>query len=119
VPGKPLGDRGEELAAHFLAQTGWSILHRNYRVGRNEIDLVARRDGVVAFVEVKTRRGLGCGHPLESITPRKQRQIARVASVWIGTHGAPGDSYRFDAVAILLTPGSPPLIEHMGDAWGY
>jgi putative endonuclease len=65
---KPMGDRGEQLAAGYLAERGWVILHRNYRIGHREIDLVARRNEVVAFVEVKTRGGLGYGHPLEAIT---------------------------------------------------
>ena len=88
---KPLGDRGEQLAARYLADRGWMILHRNYRIGHREIDLVARRDEVVAFIEVKTRGGLGYGHPLEAITRKKQREIQLVASAWIEAHGAPGD----------------------------
>ena len=67
---KPLGDRGEALAAEHLVRGGWTVLHRNVRLGHKEIDLVARRGEVVAFVEVKTRGGLGYGHPLESITAK-------------------------------------------------
>jgi uncharacterized protein (TIGR00252 family) len=87
MSGKPLGDRGEALAARHLAQAGWRILDRNFRVGRKEIDLVARRGEVVAFVEVKTRAGLGFGHPLEAITWRKRREIQQVAAAWIDRHG--------------------------------
>jgi Holliday junction resolvase-like predicted endonuclease len=68
VSGKPLGDRGEELASRHLESRGWIIVSRNFRMGRKEIDLVARRGEVVAFVEVKTRAGTGYGHPLEAIT---------------------------------------------------
>jgi len=114
---KPLGDRGERLAAGFLADRGWVILHRNFRIGHREIDLVARRDEVVAFVEVKTRGGLGYGHPLEAITRKKRREIQQVAAAWIEAHGSPGDVYRFDAVAILLPVGGAPVIEHVEDAW--
>jgi putative endonuclease len=114
---KPLGDRGEQLAAGFLADRGWVILHRNYRIGHREIDLVARRNEVVAFVEVKTRGGLGYGHPLEAITRKKRREIQQVAAAWIEAHGSPNDVYRFDAVAILLPVGGAPLIEHVEDAW--
>jgi putative endonuclease len=114
---KPLGDRGEELAARYLQAAGWQILHRNFRMGRKEIDLVARRGEVVAFVEVKTRSGLGYGHPLEAITWKKRREIQQVAAAWIDRHGADGDSYRFDAVAVQVRAGGEPLIEHVPDAW--
>jgi putative endonuclease len=114
---KPLGDRGEQLAATYLAERGWVILHRNYRIGHREIDLVARCSEVVAFVEVKTRGGLGYGHPLEAITRKKRREIQQVAAAWIEAHGLPGDVYRFDAVAILLPVGGEPVIEHVQDAW--
>ena len=114
---KPLGDRGEAIAAGFLAERGWVILHRNYRIGHREIDLVARRNEVVAFVEVKTRGGMGYGHPLEAITRKKRREIQTVAAAWIESHGRPGCTYRFDAVAILLPAGGDPVIEHVEDAW--
>ena len=114
---KPLGDRGEQLAADHLVRAGWTVLSRNFRLGHKEIDLVARRGEVVAFVEVKTRAGLGYGHPLEAITARKRREIHQVAGAWIERHGRPDDVYRFDAVAILLPSGGEPHIEHVEDAW--
>jgi putative endonuclease len=114
---KPLGDRGERIAAAYLAERGWLILHRQFRLGHREIDLVARRGEVVAFVEVKTRGGTGYGHPLEAITWRKRREIQRVALAWIDRFGRPGDVYRFDAVGILLPAGGAPRIEHVEDAW--
>ncbi|HET8655719.1 MAG TPA: YraN family protein [Longimicrobiaceae bacterium] len=117
MSGKPLGDRGEALAARFLEQAGWTVLDRNFRMGHKEIDLVARRGEVVAFVEVKTRAGLGFGHPLEAITWKKRREIQQVAAAWIDRHGRPTDTYRFDAVAILVRGGAEPVIEHVEDAW--
>jgi putative endonuclease len=114
---KPLGDRGEAIAAAHLAARGWEILDRQYRLGHREIDLVARRGEVVAFVEVKTRAGTGYGHPLEAITWRKRREIQRVALTWIDRFGAPEDVYRFDAVAVLILAGAPPRVEHVEDAW--
>ena len=116
---KPLGDRGERLAAEHLERAGWTVLARNFRVGHREVDLVARRGEVVAFVEVKTRAGLGYGHPLEAITAAKRREIEHVARVWVQRHGCPGDVYRYDAVAVLILAGSEPTIEHVEDAWRY
>ncbi|HEX5724616.1 MAG TPA: YraN family protein [Longimicrobiaceae bacterium] len=116
-PTKPLGDRGEELAVAHLAAAGWVVLHRNFRLGRREIDLVARRGEVVAFVEVKTRAGLGYGHPLEAVTLKKRREIQQVALAWVDRHGREGDTYRFDAVSVLVAGGGPPVVEHVEDAW--
>jgi len=117
VSTKTLGDRGEEIAARHLAAAGWTVVSRNYRMGRKEIDLVARRGEVVAFVEVKTRAGLGYGHPLESITAKKRREVQQVAAAWVERHGREGDVYRFDAVSVLVRAGSEPVIEHVEDAW--
>jgi putative endonuclease len=114
---KPLGDRGERLAAEHLEHAGWSVLARNFRVGHREVDLVARRGEVVAFIEVKTRAGLGYGHPLEAITALKRREIQRVAQVWVERHGREGDVYRYDAVSVLIIAGGEPMIEHVEDAW--
>ena len=117
MPGSRVGDRGERLAAHYLEGGGWTILGRNFRVGHKEVDLVARRGEVVAFVEVKTRAGTGYGHPLEAITWKKRREIHQVASAWVDRHGQPGYVYRFDAVAVQVF-GPQPSIEHVEDAWG-
>jgi putative endonuclease len=68
-------------------------------------------------VEVKTRRSSTCGTAVESISQRKQREIARVASVWVLRQGRPMDEYRFDVVAIQDTPGGYPVVEHVPDAW--
>jgi putative endonuclease len=114
---KPLGDRGERMAAEHLERAGWTVLARNFRVGHREVDLVARRGEVVAFIEVKTRAGLGYGHPLEAITLRKRREIQQVAQVWVERHGKPADVYRYDAVAVLIVDGGSPIIEHVEDAW--
>ncbi|HYJ78212.1 MAG TPA: YraN family protein [Longimicrobiaceae bacterium] len=114
---KPLGDRGEQLAADHLLRAGWTVLHRNFRLGRKEIDLVARRGEVVAFVEVKTRGGLGYGHPLEAIRWKKRREIQQVAAAWVDRHGRDGYVYRFDAVSVLMQAGAQPVVEHVEDAW--
>lgn len=93
------------------------ILERNFRFGHKEIDLVARRGDIVAFVEVKTRNGLNFGHPLEAITRAKREEIRRVASAWIARHGCRSDLYRFDAVSVIYEGGTLPRLEHLEDAW--
>lgn len=111
------GVRGEALAARFLEERGWTVLGRNVRAGRKEVDLIVHRDQVVAFVEVKCRSGDGFGHPLEAITRRKQGEIASVARAWLRDHACPGTILRFDAVAVHLRVGHAPRIEHVEDAW--
>jgi putative endonuclease len=112
-----LGRRSEALAARWLARNGWTILARNFRVGRKEVDLVARRGRVVAFVEVKARAGPGWGHPLEAVTRAKRAEIATVARAWIARHGRRGDVYRFDAIALYPSGSGGWRLEHVEDAW--
>jgi putative endonuclease len=112
-----VGRRFEDLAADWLSAAGWRILDRNTRFGRREIDLVVRRGPVVAFVEVKGRRGAGCGDPLAAITARKRAEIEEVARFWVARHGLPGVRYRFDAVAVRPLPHGGFEIEHVEDAW--
>lgn len=112
-----LGRRGEALAARYLEERGWHILARNVRVGHKEIDLIVRRAGVIAFVEVKTRAGCGYGHPLEAVSRRKRREIERVAAAWLKRTGTRTAVLRFDALSILLEGAGPPQIEHVENAW--
>jgi putative endonuclease len=107
----------EALAAAELTRSGWRVVHRNFRIGHREIDLVIRRGRQVAFVEVKGRSGLSYGHPLESIGPAKRRDVEVAARGWISAHGRPGDRYRFDAVAVVRGRGGPARIDHIEDAW--
>jgi putative endonuclease len=112
-----LGLAGERRAIAFLTSCGWAIESHRFRVGRHEIDLVMRKRAVVAFVEVKTRRSLTFGSAREAVHQRKQRDIARVAGLWVQRHGRPGDEYRFDVVVIEDVEGERPALEHIPDAW--
>ena len=78
------------------------IVARRFRSGRRDIDLVAQRDDLIAFVEVKARSGDEFGDPVEAVNRRKQRELTKSAQTWIDRHGRSGESYRFDVVGILL-----------------
>jgi len=113
-----LGRFGEDCAHAYLVESGWTILARNYRFGRREVDLVARRGGLVAFVEVKTRAGTGYGTPEEAVTRLKRREIEAVAREYLWRHRLDDIDVRFDVVAIVAGPERRPVtIEHLQDAW--
>jgi putative endonuclease len=116
---KELGIRGEEIAARYLKEAGWTIRGRNVRVGRLELDLIISRGGILAFVEVKTRRGGGFGDPLEAISRKKMRDVARAAAGWLRENGGRAfKEIRFDAVSVSWPPRtSTPRVLHIPDAW--
>ncbi|MEV6275852.1 YraN family protein [Nocardia sp. NPDC051832] len=110
---KALGARGEELAAQYLQATGWTIVGRNWRCRFGELDLIAQDSTVTAFVEVKTRRGLGFGRPEESVTFGKRRRIRQLALLWLHEQDGPYRQVRFDVISVLLLPGEQPVVEHL------
>ncbi len=92
------------------------MVQRRFRSGHRDIDLVVEREGVVAFVEVKARRGAGFGGPVEAVNWRKQKELTKSAHVWIDRHGRPEEDYRFDVVGVLVE-GSWVRIRHVTDAF--
>jgi putative endonuclease len=111
------GLSGEVAAARFLEARGFSILAHRYRLGHHDVDLVARRGRVVAFVEVKARTSATFGSPAESVGWRKRRDLCRVAEAWIARHGRPGDLYRFDLVSVCWFGPGFPQISHIEGAF--
>ena len=110
------GLAGERAAIRFLTARGWRILEHRFRMGRLEIDLVARRGLLVAFVEVKTRRGERFGSPLTAVGWAKRRELHRVATAWVDRFGRPSDVYRFDVIGVTASP-CRTSIEHVEDAF--
>ncbi len=111
------GLKGELEAVRFLEASGWQIVAHRFRMGRLEVDLVARKGPLVAFVEVKTRNGPGFGSPLEAVTWSKRREIVRVAKAWMDRHGHPDDIYRFDVIGLNAWKTGTGRIEHVEDAF--
>lgn len=106
------GRLAETLAAWWLRLQGYRILARGFRVPAGEIDLIARRGGVLAIVEVKRRDSLAAA--VESVSPRQRRRIRHAAEAFLQRHpGLSGLQVRFDAV--LLAPWRLP--RHVKDAW--
>jgi putative endonuclease len=110
------GELGERIAERWLKRQGWRVVQRRFRNGHRDIDLVVEREGTVAFVEVKARKGRVFGDPVEAVNWSKQRELARSASVWIDRHGRPSESYRFDVVGVLME-GDRVRIRHVPNAF--
>lgn len=109
-----LGARGEQLAAEYLEAQGYRVVARNWRAGRlGELDLVARDGDCIVAIEVKTRSGLGYGHPFEAITALKAGRVRRLLLHWVRESGQRAKHLRVDAVGITLRAGEPPRIDHL------
>ncbi len=93
-----LGADGEARAAAHLLARGYRIAARNVRAGGVEMDLIARRGRVIAFVEVKTRRSRAFGAPEESVDARKRARLVRGAAAWLREHPANAASVLFDVI---------------------
>jgi putative endonuclease len=106
------GLAGEEQAIQYLLSRGWHLVAHRFRVGHTEIDLVARQGSLVAFIEVKSRRGTAFGSPLEAVTGAKRRELVKAARVWVDQYGRPSDVYRFDCIALVDNK-----LEHLADAF--
>lgn len=111
-----LGRVGEAIAARWLRRRGWRIVAERFRNGRRDLDLIAERDGTVAFVEVKTRKNTAFGDPIEAVSWRKRRELIRSAMVWADRFGPPGASYRFDVVGVVVA-GRDARIRHVENAF--
>ena len=110
-PARDRGAWGERWAARLLRACGCAILERNARpTRRGEIDLVARRRGVILFVEVKTRLDETYGRPLDAVDARKRAHLRKAAIHWLAQHGLREAPHRFDAVEVIGTPGHPPTL---------
>lgn len=97
---KELGNFGERVAAFYLEKKGYEILRRNYCVKGGEIDIIAKKDGIIAFVEVKTRAPDYISGGFEALTNRKKRLIIKTAEQYSLKH--PHELQpRFDAVEII------------------
>ena len=111
-----LGQAGEALAAAHLEDAGYRILARRWRGVGREIDLVAERDGVVAFVEVKTRGARALAPAAAAVDWRKRRQILSAARAGALHWGGVARAFRFDVVSVMWGPEGP-VIEHIEDAF--
>lgn len=112
-----LGRWGEQQAVRYLKRRLYRIVETNYRAPTGEIDIIARRGKMLAFVEVKTRRTARCGEAVEAVNERKQRQIIRTAQWYLAQHTDSDMQPRFDVIAIQGDETKHDL-KHITDAFG-
>jgi putative endonuclease len=108
-----VGRYGEDLAARYLTEHGFAVLERNWRCELGEIDIVARDGDTLVVCEVKTRRGLNYGSPLESITYRKLTTLRGLAGRWLREHSMRPPQVRIDVIAVLVPHGGQPTVDHV------
>ena len=112
---KLAGRSGEAEAAKYLRSQGYELLGMNYACRAGEIDIIAARDGFVAFVEVKLRADARFAQAREAVTPAKQRRIKLAALEWLSTRECELQP-RFDVIEIYTRPGEDRII-HLENAF--
>ncbi len=110
-----LGASGEKTAEKFLKEKGYEILATNWRFGSDEIDIIARHNGFLVIVEVKTRSSNAFGEPEVAVTRQKQKFLIRAAQNFIVQKDI-NDETRFDIIAIVSKNGKN-IIHHIEDAF--
>ncbi len=112
-----IGERGEAAAVELLEANGCRILACNYRCPHGELDIIALDQGVLVFVEVKTRSSSAFGPPRDAVTPAKRRKLARSASHYMLAHLEQECAYRADIIEVALRRGAVAAVRHLKGAF--
>jgi putative endonuclease len=107
-----LGKWGEDRAVDYLSSKGYSIITRNYHTRHGELDIIASKDGILVFVEVKTRSSHNFSFPEESVTRRKQAYLLDSAANFMELHTGDFTTWQFDVIAIERNGPDIIQIEH-------
>jgi putative endonuclease len=112
---KEIGNAGEQIAAVYLTNLGYRILHRNWHYGHDELDIVARDGNELVILEVKSRTGEEFEHPSEAVTNKKIKHIVEAAEAYIQTYDIEEET-RFDLITIIFQ-GDTYILEHFKEAF--
>ena len=107
----------EERAADYLRERGYTILHRNLRLDRFELDIVARKGDTVAFVEVRSRSADDFTRPEESVRYTKRQHLRAAARRYLARYGEPDVYYRFDVIGVVAPQEGETSITHIESAF--
>ncbi len=112
---KNIGIKGEELALTHLIEKGFLIMETNWRTQHLEVDIIAKYNNFIVFVEVKTRSGNVLVQPADAVDKNKQKLLIRAANAYVLSKNIK-EEVRFDVVSIIINNANP-LIEHIEDAF--
>ncbi|MFI7605505.1 YraN family protein [Micromonospora sp. NPDC049366] len=112
-----VGAYGERCAVRHLIGAGLRPVARNWRCSAGEIDIIAWDGPVLAFCEVKTRRGGDFGSPAEAVVPAKARRLRGLAARWLAETGTTAEEVRFDVLSVRLPAAGPARVEHLKGAF--
>ncbi len=116
---RELGNYGEQLAARHLRQRGYTILAMNWACKYGELDIIAKHEDMLVFIEVRTRRALNTEAAFESVNPRKREKLVKLANAYLSIHEIEETPWRIDVVAVATPRAGKPIIEHVEDALGW
>jgi len=108
-----LGSSGEAVAVSYLKKQGYRIIDTNFRTDSGEIDVVAERNDVLVFVEVKARTSSSAGYPEDAVTNAKIRKIESAVRVYLRYHGGVDRAYRIDIIAVEPIMGKLAVTRHI------
>lgn len=111
-----LGKKGEDITVSFLRDKGYRIVTRNYRQKSGEIDIICMDGYTYVFVEVKTRKTVQFGHPIEAVTRHKQHQISLTALNYLSRNNLLDEPVRFDVIGVIWARTGPE-ITHINGAF--
>lgn len=116
-----VGQWGEDIAALWLSNAGYSIVGRRVRPTRHdEIDIIAKKGAFLVFVEVKTRKSEAFGRPAAAVNAAKKKALCRAASAYLRRAGYPSLYYRWDIVEVVGSPEIPdPQVNHIENAFRF
>lgn len=117
ISSREKGNFGETAAVNYLIGNGYKILGRNYRSRYGEIDIIAEDNGYTVFVEVKARKNFNMGLPCEAVNYHKQRQIVRMALMYIASKKLSECPLRFDVVEVVADGSEVKYIRLIKDAF--
>ncbi len=112
-----LGKSGEAAAVNFLTRQKYRIVTTGFRLFRGEIDIIAYDKQTLVFVEVKTRRNCQFGMPEESVNPRKQRQLRKIAQGYLSLNNIKNTECRFDVLSLIKEGRNCYRVRHIKNAF--